>query len=198
DELFDDFRIDDRPARGHSMQGVAQLGPVHQPLLEQVGAAVRTAFEQGRRVARLGVHAEDHDADLRVGRAKLVRRPDSLVAVRRRHADVRHDDVRNRPLDGSSQLIEVAGRLDELDSVEAAQHAGNALPDEKAVLADDYSDCHSDDSATSPGARSGASGTVTCTVTPAPGSETTSTSPPTAPIRSRIVMKPIPSDAPSA
>src|SRR5512133_1936299 len=198
DELLDDFGIDDRPARGNCMQSLAQLGPVHEPFLEQVRAAVRAALEQCRRVARLGVDAEDHDADVRVGGAKLFCEPDSLVAVRRRHPDVGHDDVRHGPLARGAQLVEVSGRLNELDSVETAQHVGDALPNEKAVLADDYSDRHSDEWATTSGESSGASGTATWMVTPAPGSETTSSSPPTAPIRSRIVTRPIPSEPPPA
>src|ERR1043166_459193 len=126
--------------------------------------------------------------------ADLVREPDSLVAVRRRHPDVGHDDVRRGPLDRHAQLVEISCRFDQIDPFEPAQDCRDPLANEKAVLADDYSDRHSDEWATTSGENSGASGTVTWRVTPFPGSETTSRSPPTAPIRSRIVTRPIPSE----
>ena len=50
---------------------------------------------------RLAVPAEEHDADLRVGRPQLGRQPDHLIGLGERHPDVRHDHVWLRLADPS-------------------------------------------------------------------------------------------------
>src|SRR5690348_6756504 len=112
--------------------------------------------------------------------------------MRRRHADVGDDDIGIRPLDGRAEAVEVVCHLDQLDTPDPAEDARDPLANEVAVLADDYADRHRPDPV-SRLARSGASGTQSRTVTPARGSEAISSSPPIAPIRSRIVISPIPS-----
>src|SRR6266536_6393752 len=131
-----------------------------------------------------------------MGGAKLLREPNPLVGVARRHPNVSHHHIRFRPLHGCAELVEIVCGVDELYIVEIAEDSGDALAGEKAVLAQDYADRHCDDSLTSLDGRTGALGMLTWRVTPAAGSEMTSSSPPTAPIRSRIVTKPIPSNLP--
>ena len=62
------------------LNGGEELLAVSQALLEQVSAAVRARLEQGQRVARLGVLAEHHHANARVGsrRSAATRIPSSL------------------------------------------------------------------------------------------------------------------------
>ncbi len=67
DEDVDDPRVDHGATVCDGLNGVEELLAVSHALLEQVSAAVRARLEQGQRVARLGVLAEHHHANARVG-----------------------------------------------------------------------------------------------------------------------------------
>jgi hypothetical protein len=85
---------------------------VAQAILEQVGAAIGAAIQQREAIARIGVLAHHHDADLGVRLTQPVGEGDPLVVAGRRHADVRHHDVGHLGVD----------RLDELAPVSAHSH----------------------------------------------------------------------------
>jgi hypothetical protein len=70
-----------------------ELVDVRHPVLEQVAEPGRALRQHPHRDPDLDVLGEDHDCDLRVARAQLLRGPDALVGVRRRHPHVDDRDV---------------------------------------------------------------------------------------------------------
>ena len=136
-QQLDDPRVDDRAPRGHLPQRTGQVAPVLDAILEQVGAAIGAVLQELRRIQRLGVLAEDHDADVRLRPPELGGEPDALVGVRRRHADVRQHDVgTTSPTVVRSESI-VAARRDDLDVLLVLEHAQDRLASQVAVLAED-------------------------------------------------------------
>ena len=61
---------------------------------------------------------------------------------RRRHADVRDDDVRALGIDGGEQRVEIAARRDDLDLGLRLEQAPDALADEIVVFGEHDSDRH--------------------------------------------------------
>ena len=110
----------------------AQAAPSHG------GAAV----EQGERVDGVGELTEQDDAHRGMGVAQLGGDPDPLVDVRRRHADVREDDVGQLTLADLAQGVEVAHGGDDLHRVVQRQELANALADEQVVLSEHDADRH--------------------------------------------------------
>ena len=108
DERVDELRVDDRAARADRLDRRRAARQVVDALLEQVAAAVGSRLEQRERVARLGVLAEDDDADLGVRLAQPIGDADALVGVRRRHPDVR--ERRRRAARARSPPAARAGR----------------------------------------------------------------------------------------
>ena len=74
----------------------------------------------------LGVLAEDHDADLPVGRPQLGRQPDHLVGVGGPHPDVGHHHVWSASADPLAKRREVAARW--LRSQCLLRSRGSAVP----------------------------------------------------------------------
>jgi hypothetical protein len=142
DELVDDPGVDERAARSHVMDRPAQLALVLEALLEQIGAAVRAGVEERHRVPGLGVLAEHDDSHVGMLLPELRCEADPLVRVRGRHPDVRQNDVRRGALDSGAELVEIARHLHELDVVDVAEDADDALAGEKAVLGDDDANRH--------------------------------------------------------
>jgi hypothetical protein len=81
--------------------------------------------------------AEDDHADLGVGRPKRGREADPFVGVRRRHADVREDDVGVLQLDDGEQRLEIPSGRDEVDTFRSFESTDDSLAGEIAVLAQD-------------------------------------------------------------
>ena len=100
DERLDHLGVDHRTAAGNRADGVDQLAPLGEPLLEQVGPALGPAVEQAQRVAGLDVLRQNDDADIWVAGAQFGCRPDPLVGAGRRHADVGQHDIRRVLVDG--------------------------------------------------------------------------------------------------
>src|SRR5262245_11437309 len=123
--------------------------------------------------------------------SELGSKPDSLVGVRRRHPDVRQHDVRAGVVDGCTERIEVLAGGDQFDLGVGFQDAPDPRAGQVAVLSDHYSEHQSmafqvpRDSACELGIRP-------MTAVPRPD-DTNSSSPPTAPMRSRMLLRPTPS-----
>ena len=142
DEQVHDPRVHDRATVCDGLEGGEELFAVAHALLEQVSAAVRARLEQGQRVARLGVLAEHHHANARVGLPQERREPDPLVAVGRGHPDVRQHHVRWIGLDCLEQRREVCVRAHELDVLLSGEHLLEALSHEQIVVRDHDADGH--------------------------------------------------------
>ena len=130
------------PAARDFADGAAELRLVPHALLQQVRAALRSPVEEGECVQRALVLAQDDDADLRPGRPQLVREPNALVGVVRRHADVGDDDVRPVSLDACADGIEVAVRRDEVEIFDRLEHTDDPLAREIVVLGEDDPNRH--------------------------------------------------------
>jgi hypothetical protein len=83
DECVDNLGVDHRAALVDGDDGAAQLVQVGHALLQQVGAALRSSFEEAEGVGGLGVLAEHHHADVGMGLAECLRRADALVGAGR-------------------------------------------------------------------------------------------------------------------
>ena len=94
----------------------AELVEVGDSLLEQVADPIGAVGEQLDRVARADVLREDEDPDARASGADLLRRPQPLVGMRGRHADVDDRDVWTVELDQLEQLIGVGGEPDDFEA----------------------------------------------------------------------------------
>ena len=86
------------------------------PLLQEKSPAVGARLEQSKHKPRVGVLAENHDAQPRVSFPELGGGLDALVGVRGRHADVRYHDVGAFRLYVGEQFIEVAEDTHNLDA----------------------------------------------------------------------------------
>src|SRR4051795_4452798 len=103
--------------------------------LEEVAEVLRRLGQQLRRDADLDVLGEEHDPHRGVAPANLVRRPDSLVGLGGRHADVHKRHVGLVLVDRGDQLVGVVGLGDDVDAF-AAQERGDALAHQPAVVGD--------------------------------------------------------------
>ena len=116
-ESVDDLRIHHGATLGHGAHGRDQLVDVLHALLQEVGAALASAFEEGERVTRRRVLAEHDDTDLRMRLTKPHRSLDPLVGLARWHANVGDDDVRRLVIDSREQRVEVVTDRDDLHLV---------------------------------------------------------------------------------
>ena len=94
DELRDDRRVERGAALADAPHRRDELVDVGDAVLEQVADALGALGEELERVGGLEVLREHEHAGLRVLLADLRRRPQALVGLRRRHADVDDRDVR--------------------------------------------------------------------------------------------------------
>src|SRR3989442_10005242 len=92
DETLDDLRVDDRTAARDLADGADELIEIGDSLLQEVPAPARAALEERERVLGFVVLTEDEHRGLGRSVAEPFRRPDSLVGLGRRHADVGQHD----------------------------------------------------------------------------------------------------------
>ena len=102
------------------------------PVLQQVAGALRGLGEQLHREPDLDVLGEDEDADARVLLADLDRRPQPLVGVGRRQADVDDDDVELVAVHLEQQLVGGPALGDDLEA--RRRRARRATPSRSRTL----------------------------------------------------------------
>ena len=109
-------------------------------VLEQVGPPIRTRLQQGEDVGRFGVLAEHHHPYARVRPPQLRSHTNALVGVRRRHPDVRDDDIGSLRRHALEYLAEVAAGGHDIDAGVAGEDLSQALADDDVVVRQDDSD----------------------------------------------------------
>ena len=115
-EDLDHLRVDDRAAAGDVADGRHDLVGIRDPLLQQVGAALRAALRAararttGRRTARARPRRARDGS-----RRSWFAGSDALVGPGRRHPDVGHHHVGRIGLDRVEQRREVADERHDLD-----------------------------------------------------------------------------------
>lgn len=120
--------------------GLHQPLGVPEPLLEQVGHALRAVLEQLERVLRVGVLREDHDPRPGVAGADLAGELDALGGEGRRHADVEQGDVGPVGGDLPPQLVGALRGGHDLELGLRGEHRPGPLPDQVVVLRDHDAD----------------------------------------------------------
>ena len=189
-QRLDDLRVDHRPSPAHLVDGGQQLVQIADALLEEVGAALGSLREERTHVSGLDVLAEQDHPDARLLAPNVLGGADALVGVRRRHPDVRQHDVRPVRRRGGEQLVVVGGLRHDLYAGLALQQPLEPGAQQVVVVRQDQPDRHgaSPSPATS-GACSRSSGTRTAIRPPPPGTASTVTVPPSAPMRSCIASR---------
>jgi hypothetical protein len=134
DESLDDLRVQDRAAVRDRVDGSDELLEIAHALLEEIGTALASPFEERKCVTRSGVLTEDDHTDLRVRLAQPGRGLDPLVRASGWHADVRDDHL--GPVCGNSleQRIEVAADRRDLELVPGLEQTPEALADQVLVF----------------------------------------------------------------
>ena len=94
---------------------------------------------------RIGVLGENDHADLGMRSAKDGRSADAFVAVRRRHADVRHHHVRALGLDRRQEGGKIDAGRNDLDLRLGREELLETLADEQTVVGKSHSDRHASD-----------------------------------------------------
>ena len=93
DQLAHDGGVEGRTAVRDPSDGRAELLEVGDAILQQIPDPLGARLEQRHRIAGLDVLREEEDADPGMRVADLLRRPQPLVGVRRRHPDVDDRDI---------------------------------------------------------------------------------------------------------
>ena len=127
-------RVDHRPAAGDHLDRGVQLAAVGHAVLQQVGAAFSAVGEQLDAVARLGVVAEDDDADPRIRLAQRPRNANALVVARGRHAHVGDDDIGLGATDRFEQRRAVGAVGDDLEVVQMHHNLVHSLAHQERVV----------------------------------------------------------------
>ena len=107
---------------------------------KQVAAAGRAFLQEGQRVGRSRVLAEDDDADRRLVLAQPCRGLDAFVGAGRGHAYVGHHDVGLVLGDELQQFGKVGGDADELEVVLGLDQPRDSLAQQRVVLRQDDPD----------------------------------------------------------
>ncbi len=141
-QRVDDLGVDHRPAAGDLPDGGQQLVDVGNALFEQVAPPTGTMLEEGQRVLRVGVLAQEQDAGVGVALPHMRGGPHTLVGVGRGHPDVGQHDVGPLTVDGREQRREVFAYGDQLELRLGLDKAPDALADQVVVLRQDQPDGH--------------------------------------------------------
>jgi hypothetical protein len=104
------------------------------PVLEQIGIALRTLAEQRDGIVRVVVLGQHHHPGPRVALADLFGGVDAFPLERRRHADVSHDHLGGGRLGPPDQLVVVGGRPDHLEIGFESEQRPHALPHQQVVV----------------------------------------------------------------
>ena len=121
---------------------VTSCADVLDPLLQQVRTPGGAALEQRERVARLGVLAEHHDPDVRVGLTQPLGGTDALVETLRRHPNVGDDDVRALRRDRFEEAVEIGAHRDDLELGLRSEQPSEAFANEVVILREHDADPH--------------------------------------------------------
>src|SRR3954451_4447758 len=180
DEARDDFGIECRAAFPDPTHAVNEAVDVRDAVLQQIADALRVVGQQLERVGLLDVLGEHEHARLRLLGPDGRGRTQTLVGLRRRHADVDQRDVGLVCADLAQQVLRVSGLADDVHAG-LLQQAYDALTQQDAVLG--YDDSH---------------GILARTVVPSPGGLTTSRRPSRPASLSARPLSPLPAsnDAP--
>src|SRR5262249_18968166 len=135
DELRDDGRIEDGASVADPLDGVGELGQVGDSVLQQVADPAGVISQQLERVARADVLGQHEHAELRVACAQLPRRPQALVRVGRRHADVHDRDIGALLLHLAKQLVRVARLANDFEP-RLGEQTRHSLAQEHGVVGD--------------------------------------------------------------
>src|SRR5215207_2291067 len=169
--------IEGGAAAGHAPERAREVCRVGHTVFEQVAEALRRFGQQLGGDADLDMVGEQHDADVRVAAADLVRCLDALVSLRRRHADVHDGHVGLVLVDRREQLVGARSLRDDIDAL-AAYERRDALAEQRTVVGD-Y-DPH---------------GSSAVTTVPAPGGLRMRSVPSSAATRSASPWSPLPADS---
>jgi len=135
-QFLDQRRIHDGATPGDPPQGVHELVHVRDPALEQVTDAA-AARQQVHRVFHLDMRRQHQDGGLGPLLTDRLRGVQALGRVRRRHADVDHDEVGEEPPDQFQQLGGVTGPAQDLE-VGALQQTREALTEQHVIVRYDH------------------------------------------------------------
>ncbi len=134
-------RVADVDAFVDALRRVAARVPervdVGDAVLVQVADALRAALQQLQRVALVEELREHHHADRRQLAADQLCRPQPLVGLRRRHADVRDGDVGLVRADLAQQVLGVRRLADDLEAG-VLEQAGETRPQQDRVVGDHH------------------------------------------------------------
>ena len=135
EQLRHDLGVERRPARPDAPHGGDEVVDVHDPVLQEVADPAAPVGEELGGVGLLDVLR--HDQDPRLGRAVAQRErgPHTLVAERRRQADVDDRDLRPLEQDARDQRRAVRDGRDDVEAV-VAQQPGQAVAQQREVLGD--------------------------------------------------------------
>ena len=139
---FHDSRVQNGSAPGDVVERPYKLFEITDALLQQVPEPLGTVLEQVVRIVFFGVLRKDDHADLRMLRSNPLGCVDALGRVRRRHSNVRQDDIGKLLLHRSQKLVEVGGRRHQVDILDACKEGRCTLPDEVVVLGEHNAQRH--------------------------------------------------------
>jgi hypothetical protein len=127
---------------GDGLNRAHQLVEILDALLQQVRPPFRAGFEERERIPRIGVLAEDDDADVRVRLSQALRGPDSLVDAVRRHPDVGDDDVGLLLFDSGEKRVKIATGGRDLHLGMCLGKTPDALANEIVIVREYQADRH--------------------------------------------------------
>lgn len=135
DQALDDLGIQGRPAARHAQDRGREQRQIADPILQQVSNPLGAFADQLERISGFEMLGEDYDADAGMIRAYLPHRAQPVVAVRRRHLNIRDDDVGLVSVDLASEVDRVGGLAHHFKS-RLFEHGHDAGADERLILAD--------------------------------------------------------------
>ena len=138
DELRDDLRVERRASIGDMLDRFDEALDVGHTVLEQVAhPAAGGVGDELERVALLDVLREHEDGCIGVAPSDLERRPQPIVRIRRRHADIHHRHLGLVRRDLAHELRGVARLADDLEAP-LFQQPHEALPQQHRVVRNHY------------------------------------------------------------
>ncbi len=137
DQLLDHRWVDRRPARTHPPDGLGKLANLGDPVLEEMAGTPTVVGEELRRVVGFDEVREHQYTDLRSLSPDGERRHQTLVRVRRRHADIDNDRIRAKRPHQGKELGGVPRLSGDLDTG-LREDAGETLPEQDGIVGKDH------------------------------------------------------------